>query len=159
MCDRLAATASGLVPISAGALDCAVRAIQHSLEPVLLLGPGPVAQVSVSRLNGLHSRNYTWASVALPAASSSWCLRMDASPLYLTGLLLTEEAEERMRPNDPLGSRTTLAFRGAGGPALWLFTFKMNQGKLPPQQAHCYPTFPKGCQKLEICGCGDQLQM
>lgn len=40
--------------------------------------------------------------MALTAASSSWYLRMDASLLCLTGLLLTEEAEGRMRPNDPL---------------------------------------------------------
>lgn len=45
-------------------------------------------------------------------------------------------------------------------PALWLFTFKMNQGKLPPGQAQCCSKFPEGCQEFEVlCGCGNQLPM
>lgn len=61
------------------------------------------------------------------------------------------------------GARTEPPFWEAGPPlppALWLFTFKMNQGKLPPGQAHCCSKFPDGCQKFEIlCECGNQLQM
>lgn len=73
--------------------------------------------------------------VAPGLTSSPCCLWIDAVSAPAS-LFLTEEAEG-WDWAVLLGSRTTLVFRLAEGPTLWLFTFNMNQGKLLPGQTHC----------------------
>lgn len=142
--NRLAATASGYIyPNQWEPRTCsqALRAVSTpscSKLPVLQPRsprPGPTA-FTLHTAHGSLCGCPKWRVV-----SSSWCLRMEGClPHFPCRLLLAEEAERWMRRSGPSGKEDhpILAFRRAvaGGPALWLFTFKVNQGKLPPQQAH-----------------------